>query len=426
MRSIIVSGPARLFGSVEAPGAKNSVLPIMAASLLCAGKVVLHNVPRLADVEAAAAIHASLGCAATFAGRTALLCADALNGSEIPGGLAVRMRSSVFYLAPLLARTGRAALAAPGGCNLGPRPVDIHIDGLCAMGARVVNESGGGAALVAPRGLHGADYTLRLPSVGATETLMTAACTAKGTTVLRGAALEPEIVDLARFLRAAGADISGEGTRCITVRGRGTLVGAEHSVCPDRIVAATVLCAAAGCGGEVVVEGCPAVQLEPLMQLLRRAGCMIVPLGRDAVALSSSGALRGVGLVETGVYPGFSTDMAPLLGAALLRAEGSSVIRDTIFPNRFSCARGFAELGARAASSGPCLVIDGVRELHGAQAEAPDLRGGAALVIAALAAHGESVITGTAHIERGYEDAAGLFASLGACARTACGCPCAV
>lgn len=426
MRSIIVDGPARLSGSVSVPGAKNSVLPILAASLLCAGPVVLRNVPRLSDVEAALEIHASLGCTAVLRGHTVTLCADGMRDGDIPHVLAARMRSSVFYLAPLLARTGRAALTAPGGCNLGPRPVDIHVDGLCAMGARVVHESGGASALTAPRGLHGADYTLRFPSVGATETLLMAACAARGVTVLRGAALEPEIVDLARFLRSAGADVTGEGTRCITVRGRGALLGTQYDVCADRIVAATVLCAAAACGGEVIVDGCPARHLETLASLLRRAGCAVAALGPDSVALSSDGALRGIGLVQTGVYPGFPTDMAPLLGAAVLCADGISVVRDTIFPNRFSCAKGFAAFGARCGAAGESLVVSGVGALSGARASAPDLRGGAALVIAAMNAHGESVIDQAHHIERGYEDIAALFTPLGAHLETACGCPCAV
>ena len=426
MRSIIVDGPARLSGSVHVPGAKNSVLPILAASLLCTGTVVLRNVPRLTDVQAALEIHASLGCTAALHGHTISLCADGMRACDIPHSLAARMRSSVFYLAPLLARTGRAALAAPGGCDLGPRPVDIHIDGLCAMGAHVVQESGGASALTAPRGLHCADYTLRFPSVGATETLLMAACAARGVSVLRGVAVEPEVVDLARFLRSAGAEISGEGTRCITVRGRGALLGTQYDVCADRIVAATVLCAAAACGGEVIVDGCPARQLEPLVSLLRRAGCAVAALGTDSVALSSDGALRGLGLVQTGVYPAFPTDMAPLLGAAVLRADGISVIRDTIFPNRFVCAQGFAVFGARCGAAGESLVVSGVRSLNGAQAAAPDLRGGAALVIAAMSAHGESVIDNAHHIERGYEDISGLFTPLGAHLETACGCPCAV
>lgn len=426
MRSIIVSGPSRLSGSVCVPGAKNSVLPIFAASLLCAGTVTLHNVPRLSDVSAAAEIHAALGCTAVLAGHAAVLCADGMTACDIPHTLSAKMRSSVFYLAPLLIRTGRAALSAPGGCNLGPRPIDIHVDGLCAMGAQVVQEGGGASALVAPDGLHGTDYTLRFPSVGATETLLTAACAARGTTVLRGVAEEPEVVDLARFLRAAGADIAGEGTSRITVRGGRPLFGTEYTVCPDRIVAATVLCAAAGCGGEVIVDGCPTAQLEPLLTLLRRAGCSATTLGPRTAALSSDGVLHGLGLVQTGVYPGFPTDMAPLLGAALLRADGMTVIRDTIFSNRFACAAGFAELGANAAASGESLIVGGACALRAACVSSPDLRGGAALVIAAMMSEGESVVEDAQYIDRGYEDIAALFAPLGAQIETGCGCPCAV
>lgn len=324
------------------------------------------------------------------------------------------MRSSLFYLAPMLARTGRARIGTPGGCRLGARPIDMHLSGLARMGARAEENADGSLTLSAPDGLSGADITLRFPSVGTTETLLMAASTARGESVLRGVATEPEVTDLARFLQSAGADITGIGTRTLRVRGSDCLMGTRYAVCPDRITAATVLCAVAGCGGEVLLTNIRSAHMAEVLRALRGAGCMISASGEDSAALASDGTLRAAGERETGVYPAFPTDAAPLLAAALLRAEGESRVTDTIFENRFACAEGFAALGARVSVRGRTLEVRGVPRLAGAALRAPDLRGGAALVIAALQAEGESRIAEAQHISRGYEDIASLFASLGA------------
>lgn len=414
MNALTVCGTRGLFGSVQIPGAKNSVLPMLAASVLCHGVVTLTNVPSLSDVAVSVRILQSLGCRVVQKNGSVSVTPPEMPGSVISGELMRTMRSSVFYLAPLLVRTGRAQVCMPGGCRLGARPIDLHLSGLAQMGAIIEEQQDGALTLRAPNGLSGADITLRFPSVGATETLLMAASSARGETILRGAATEPEVTDLARFLQSAGASITGIGTRTLRVRGSDCLMGAHYTVCPDRITAATVLCAVAGCGGEVALTHIHSTHLARVLQVLRDAGCMISASGEDSVALASDGALYAVSDLKTGVYPEFPTDAAPLFAAALLRARGESLVTDTIFENRFACAQGFAALGARVSVQGRTLRVRGVERLRGAALHAPDLRGGAALVIAAMQAEGESRITGAEHIGRGYEDIAALFAPLGA------------
>ena len=295
MEILTISGGSGLFGEVRIPGAKNSVLPIMAASVLCRGTVTLTDVPHLSDVEASARILQSVGCKVLLENGRAVITPPEFPGSAVPEPLMRAMRSSLFYLAPLLARTGRADIYTPGGCRLGARPIDMHLSGLEKMGAHITEKDGGALEVTAPDGLAGADICLRFPSVGATETLLMAAAAARGETVLRGAAVEPEVTDLARFLQGAGADITGVGTRVLHIRGRELLMGTQHAVCPDRITAATVLCAVAGCGGEVLLTNTCNAHLAEVLRILRRAGCMVSVSGDSSVALASSGALRAAG-----------------------------------------------------------------------------------------------------------------------------------
>lgn len=414
MKALTICGTRGLFGSVRIPGAKNSVLPMLAASVLCHGTVTLTNVPCLSDVASSVRILQSIGCRIAQHSGCISVTSPETPGNAVSEELMRTMRSSLFYLAPMLARTGRARIGTPGGCRLGARPIDMHLSGLARMGARAEENADGSLTLSAPDGLSGADITLRFPSVGTTETLLMAASTARGESVLRGVATEPEVTDLARFLQSAGADITGIGTRTLRVRGSDCLMGTRYAVCPDRITAATVLCAVAGCGGEVLLTNIRSAHMAEVLRALRGAGCMISASGEDSAALASDGTLRAAGERETGVYPAFPTDAAPLLAAALLRAEGESRVTDTIFENRFACAEGFAALGARVSVRGRTLEVRGVPRLAGAALRAPDLRGGAALVIAALQAEGESRIAEAQHISRGYEDIASLFASLGA------------
>lgn len=413
METIVVHGKGNLSGSVRIPGAKNSVLVLLAAAMLCDGDVTLTNVPRLSDVDTSLRILRALGCEAQLRQDAITLQPQPLLQSEIPAALMSAMRSSIFFLAPVLMRTGRVQIGAPGGCKLGARPIDIHLSGLEKMGADITQQ-GETLLISAPDGLRGAEFTLRFPSVGATETLIMAAVRAKGKTVLYGAATEPEIGDLIRFLQSAGAHITGAGTSTLRITGCESLQGTNHRVCPDRIVAATVLCAVAGCGGEVLLRDCDTAALTALFPPLRALGCVFSASGRTSLGVASRGPRAGVGAVATGVYPDFCTDAAPLLAAACLRAHGETTVTDTIFENRFACADGFYRLGAHVARHGGSVTIQGVRTLYGAPLEAMDLRGGAALVIAAMQAEGESAVTGTQHLRRGYEDIGALFAGLGA------------
>lgn len=406
-----ICGGRPLHGTVKIPAAKNSVLPLLAASLLCEKPVELKGIPLLADVQASFDLLRGLGCTVQEQCGNVTVSPIPQTG-QVPEGPAKAMRSSVFYLAPLLHAVGWVSMPMPGGCNLGPRPIDIHLDGLVHMGAQVCWQKNT-LTLRAPGGLAGMDYTLRLPSVGATETLLMAASRARGTTVLRNAACEPEVEDLAAFLRQCGARITGDGTPVIVVHGVPQLSGTEYSPLPDRIAAATMACAVACAGGELRLENCRPAHLAPVLQLLCQAGCGVT-CGPGGAKICRCGPLKAVSTVYTGVYPAFPTDAAPLAAAAMLTASGESVIEDTVFEHRFACAEGFAAMGAKVQERGRTLKIAGVPGLHGAAAEAPDLRGGAALVLAALAAQGESRITGLHHIRRGYSDLADLLNSLGA------------
>lgn len=412
MRGIKVWGGRTLHGTVQVPGAKNSVLPIMAAAVLCEDRVTLERVPHLSDVECSARILQRLGCRVMAAEHLLVIEPTPSLQSGIPEELMRAMRSSIFFMAPLLARTGRADITMPGGCKLGARPIDIHLDGLAKMGVMIA-QSGEQLHLTVPNGLKGADITLRFPSVGATETLLMAAVCAHGQTILRGCSMEPEVTDLARFLQKCGACIQGIGTRCLTVFGAERLSGCTYRICPDRITAATVMFAVAGCGGEAVLQDVCEENLQSVLRVLRRAGCDVF-CGENEISIARYQTLYGVGSLITDVHPAFPTDAAPLAAAAFLRAQGTTTITDSIFENRFACAVGFEKMRGACGVQGRTICVQGVPRLAGSAVHAPDLRGGAALVLAAAQAEGESVITGVEHIARGYEDLAGLLIQLGA------------
>ena len=409
---IWVMGGRPLNGTAAIPAAKNSVLPLLAAALLCRGPVRLRAVPRLSDVECSLGLLRGAGCAAYWQGAD-IVVAGMPSNSTLPGETAAQMRASILFCAPLLARLGRAETSLPGGCNIGARPIDLHLEGLARMGAKELDAGAGKLVLAAPGGLHGTDFTLRFPSVGATETLLLAAACARGTTVLRGAAREPEISDLADFLNRCGGRIEGAGTSTIHIEGRRALSGCDFSPLPDRIFASTLACAAAAAGGRVELTGCPPALYAPVLEILEQMGCR-VEKGGDSVRLSRFGRLYGAGRVFTGVYPALATDAAPLLAAAMLCAEGESSIEDVIFERRFGCAVGFERLGAKVQVNGRTLCIRPGGTLRGTELAAPDLRGGAALVVAALAASGTSVIGHPEYIDRGYAAFTEILASLGA------------
>lgn len=411
MSHLEIRGGVPLSGRLRVQGAKNSVLPILAAALLAPGQSVLHNCPRLSDVEATGKILRLLGCGVEREGETLLVDASQPTGWTIPDPLMREMRSSVIFLGAMLARLGRAELSYPGGCELGPRPIDLHLAALRSLGAEIVEEQGRLRCTVG-RGLVGRELCLSIPSVGATENAMLAACGARGTTTIVGAAREPEIVDLQNFLNAMGARVSGAGSPVVLVEGEAPLHPAEYTVMGDRIAAATYLCAVGAAGGRLELEGAEASSLAAVTACLQEAGCEIKILG-DRVALNSRGRLRGIRPVRTAPYPGFPTDAQAVLMAALAGGTGTTMFVENMFDSRYRHVDELSRMGADIQLAGRVAVVTG-RPLHAAKVHSTDLRGGAALVVAALGAEGVSQVSGLEHIRRGYEDLEGQLTALGA------------
>lgn len=411
MQLFQIRGPGTLSGETTVSGAKNSVLPILAACVLCRGPCVLHNCPNITDVDATLAILRALGAKTARTGSTLTVDTGPLTASAVPAAPATRMRSSVLFAGALLARTGRAQVPHPGGCPLGRRPIDLHRSAFEALGACCTDD---GAFLdlswTAP---HGACFEFPTVSVGATENAVLAALACPGETVLQNAAAEPEVTDFLNFLRSAGAEITGVGTRELCISGGKPLHGTTYSILPDRIETATFLCAACGCGGDILLRRTDARSLGPLPGLLERMSCELHP-ETNALRIRRTGQLRPVFSVETAPYPGFPTDCQAALMAALLRAPGESRITETVFETRFHHVPELQKLGAVLQISGNAVRITGAGALHGAAMTAHDLRGGAALVLAALQAEGESSVSGLHHIDRGYERFEQKLRALGA------------
>ncbi len=412
MEVLKIKGGRRLSGSLRIQGAKNSALPILAASILADGESVIHNCPRLSDVDAAARILRCLGCSVRREGESVIVDSSGMNRCCIPDQLMREMRSSVIFLGAILGRCGEAQLSYPGGCELGPRPIDMHIAALRAMGAEI-SERDGSIFCRARKKLSGARINLVFPSVGATENAMLAACCCQGVTVVSNAACEPEITDLQDYLVSLGARITGAGTPVITVEGPIVRRGAEHTVLPDRIAAATYMSAAASAGGDIELRSIVPEHVRRVSDVLAAAGCEIKE-GKDSIRVISSKPLRAAPTVVTRPYPGFPTDAQPPLMGALLRAEGTSVFVENIFENRYRHAGELRRMGADIKTEGKVAIVSGVKRLHGCALEATDLRGGAALAVAALGAEGASSVSGLRHIDRGYEDMAGELSALGA------------
>jgi UDP-N-acetylglucosamine 1-carboxyvinyltransferase len=399
MERIIIKGGNRLKGTIKVSGAKNAVLPILGASLLCGSESVIYNVPRLQDVEVMVELLAYLGARICREDHQLRIDTTRVEPREIGEDLMRRMRASNLVLGPLLGRFGSLVISQPGGCNIGSRPMDLHLRGIRALGAAIDEKAGYIRARAA--GLTGADIHLDVPSVGATENIMMAASVARGTTILRNAAREPEIVDLQNYLNGMGARISGAGTDVIRIRGVDALHSCRYSVIPDRIEAGTYLVAAAITRGDVTVQNVIPEHVEPVLAKLREAGAELEIAG-EAVRIHCSGRLKAVN-VKTMPYPGFPTDMQPQIMALLSLAEGTSTVTENIFENRFKHVPELQRLGADIRIEGNTAIIKGRGALSGASVEASDLRAGAALVLAGLAAENTTVVEQPQHIDRGYE-----------------------
>ncbi len=410
MSVFTIRGGHPLSGSVPIQGAKNSVLPILAATLLAPGECMIHNCPRLTDVEFTLDILRHLGCKVSREGETVTVDASAPVGWDVPDSLMGEMRSSVIFLGPLLSRMGRAELSYPGGCELGPRPIDLHISSLTTLGADIQEEGG---RLLCTGPLHGGDIALSLPSVGATENAMLAAVMAPGTTTITNAAREPEIVDLQAFLNTLGARVRGAGSSVVVIEGGVPLHGGEYTVMADRIVCATYLSALAATGGQGECTGVDWRHLSTVTALLSEAGCEIKS-SRSAISLKAPRRLKAVSPVRTAPYPGFPTDAQAVVMAALTCSEGATLFVENMFTSRYRHVDQLIRMGADIRLEGRVAVVYGVESLHGARVAATDLRGGAALAVAGAAARGETVIRQLEHIDRGYADLAGDLRALGA------------
>lgn len=403
MDRIIVRGGAPLSGRIAIGGAKNACLALMPAALLTEEPLTLTNAPRLADIRTMTELLASLGVevAALQGGRVLALAGHGLSSHLAHYDIVRKMRASILVLGPLLAREGRAVVSLPGGCAIGARPVDLHLKGLEAMGAEMDLREGYVHA-AAPGGLKGARIEFPFVSVGATENLLMAATLAMGTTVLANAAQEPEIVDLARCLRAMGAHIEGEGTGTITVEGVERLGGATHRVAPDRIELGTYMIAPAIAGGEVLLEGGRRDLVAAFAERLEAADVEVSEEPEGLRVRRKNGIIRPVN-VSTAPFPGFPTDLQAQMMTLLTLAEGKSRIEETIFENRFMHVPELARMGARIEVEGGVATVTGVSGLKGAPVMASDLRASASLILAGLAAEGETVVSRVYHLDRGYE-----------------------
>jgi UDP-N-acetylglucosamine 1-carboxyvinyltransferase len=408
----VIVGGNRLKGTIRTSGSKNATLPILAASILNAGKSTIYEVPQLRDVSVMKDVLTYLGAKIVSDRNTIEIDTSNIQSVEISEELMRRMRASNLVLGSLLGRFGRVKISYPGGCQIGSRPMNLHLKGLQALGATIQEKFG--YITAEAKKLRGTDIHLDLPSVGATENIMMSAVLAEGVTVIRNAAKEPEIVDLQNFLNKMGARVKGAGTDTIKIEGvrPRELIPAVHTVIPDRIEAGTHMVAAAITGGEVTVTNVIPEHLEPLIAKLREAGVSIT-VGDDYVKVQGNGRVKAVD-IKTMHYPGFPTDMQPQMMALLSLAEGTSVITETIFENRFKHVAELRRMGADIKVEGQSAIIKGVEKLSGAYLEASDLRAGASLVLAALAAEDGTVLENVHHIDRGYERLEVKYNSLGA------------
>ena len=411
MERIAIEGGHRLNGSLRIHGAKNAALPILAASVMAHGESILEDVPDLQDIQVMEQILNQLGAKTTRKGSTIRVDASMLTSTEVPEHLMRQMRSSIFLMGPILARYGQVRISAPGGCSIGSRPIDLHLKGLQALGAKI-EEKHGYIDCTATR-LRGANLYLDLPSVGATENLIMAAVFAEGVTVIGNAAREPEIADLANYLNAMGAKIHGAGGASIIVEGVDRLQGVPYKIIPDRIVTGTMMLAGAITQGDVTLTNTNVDHLGVVITKLREAGATVL-VENDVIRVKADGRPLAVDRIQTAYYPGFPTDMQSPFMALLTVAKGTSVITESIFEGRYKHVSELRRMGAKIKVDLRSAFVEGVPELTGAVVEATDLRAGAALILAGLAAKGITYVEKVHHIDRGYESAEEMFGQLGA------------
>ena len=406
-QKFVIKGGTPLNGELKIQGAKNSVLPIIAASVMCGGETVIENCPKISDTYASSRILTHLGLQCIIEKNVMTVRNNGNKTVEIPDDLMREMRSSIIYMGALLGACGECRMSFPGGCELGPRPIDMHIAAMKKLGAKVVDEYGI-IKCTAERGLHGARINLNYPSVGTTENIMLAAVTAKGQTVISNAAREPEIIDLADFLNRCGGRIKGAGNSTIVIDGVQKLRGCTYSVIADRIAAATYISAAASTGGEISLTGIDSSICDSFLPVFEQMGCKIYVYS-DRLYINASGKLKGVNKITTMPHPGFPTDAQAVIMAALCKAYGSSIFEENIFESRYRHVDALVKMGADIKVIGKAAVV----KLYGAKVSATDLRGGAAMAVAGLGAEGVTEVAEIHHIDRGYEDMEKAFSSLG-------------
>jgi UDP-N-acetylglucosamine 1-carboxyvinyltransferase len=412
MGKIIINGGNRLLGKVKVSAAKNSILPIIAASLLCSEECILEDVPFLNDVFVICDVLNSLGASIDLDKKKnkMIIKANDITSIEPPYDLVRKMRASFLVMGPILARFGKIKISLPGGCNIGTRPIDLHLKGFAALGAQF--NTGHGYVEASCKKLKGTKVYLDFPSVGATENIMMAAVLADGETTIENAAEEPEIVDLANFLNSMGANIIGAGTDIIKIQGVKELKGTTHQAIPDRVEAGTYMVAGAITGGDVVVENVILEHVRPVIAKLQEAGVTVIE-GQNRVRVKSNGVIKAVD-IKTLPYPGFPTDMQAQFMALTSVAKGTSIITETVFENRFMHVNELKRMGANIKIDARSAVVEGVEKLTGAQVKATDLRAGASLVLAGLVADGKTEITDIHHLDRGYVDMVEKMKGIGA------------
>ncbi len=412
MSKIVINGGKRLTGEVTVQGAKNSVLPILAATVLCDGVCVIRNCPDLSDVHTSIKILQNFGAKVDYCNKTITVDSKGISNFEIPEDLMREMRSSVVFLGGIIGRMKKAIISSPGGCELGPRPIDLHLSSLKKLGVDI-SEEHGFLYCDAQKGIKGCEIHLAFPSVGATENIILTAATAQGVTVIHNAAKEPEISDLADFLNSAGARIYGSGSDTIYIHGVNKLSGTTHTIIPDRIVAATYMAAAAVTKGKITLKNVMPSHMVAMLSAFRESGCDINVTGKS-LTITAPNSLCRVPTIRSLVYPAFPTDAGPIFISMLALAKGTTVFVENIFENRFRYIDELKRLGAKIKTEGKVAVIEGVDSLSGANCVCPDLRGGAALVIGGLSAVGNTEIQNISHINRGYDNIVGVLQNLGA------------